>query len=227
MSKKNYPIIVSPAAPIKYAHLDQPQDKIGQNPVTPNWNVTLALDPKVPEHAEFIERIKKAAAQAREDALDRETKPAARKKLEGFKLHVPLKPEVYGEGHENEGEPTGRILFSVKQEVERKTKEGKITKNVVDVVDSKRKNINPSTVGWGSTVKVAINWFPFSMPATNLIGASFKLSAVQVLKLEAPAGGRGKAAFGDEEGYTADDEAPSAFSEEGSTDTETKANGDY
>jgi hypothetical protein len=217
MSSKK--IQTTPAGIGKWVCVNKPSTKFNPDGV---YSVDLALPA---EDAEKLVAEFKAAAEAKKaEAIKADPKNAG--KIKGYAVHVPGEPEVDGDGNE-----TGNVILKFKANALIKPKDKDPFEKRIGVFDAKGKplpaNVN---VGKGSKLKVAYEVVPFCAAGLKKVGVSLRLQAVQVLELVKYQGGQdaGSFGFGTEDGYTADDEAPSTGGE--STEGEAPAgdgNGDF
>lgn len=194
--KKTY---VSPDGIIKYAHISKPNTKFDEGGV---YTVDLVID-EATKNA--FEKDILALTEAAKQSIYADPKNASRlAKIKKFTDHSPIKAEEDEEGNE-----TGN--FIVKFKAKATYTENGVTKpsQKPAVVDAKKKTMNPDIVGRGSKVKVAFRVTPFANDSAKSIGISLRLSAVQVLEL-VQFGGGGADAFGEEEGYEAEEETTTA-----------------
>lgn len=90
----------------------------------------------------------------------------------------------YETEYDEEGNPTGDILFKVKMKAGGTTRDGKSFTQKPMVVDAKRTPLDKSTlIGNGSIVKVALDASPYYMPSNKQAGVSLRLKGVQVIDL--------------------------------------------
>ncbi|WJY17651.1 hypothetical protein QQS45_08315 [Alteriqipengyuania flavescens] len=98
------------------------------------------------------------------------------------------------------GEETGNILINAKMTASgtsRKT--GKPWSRKPAIFDAKGKKLsNPPIIGGGSEVKLSVELFPYFAANDKTVGVSFRLEAVQVLKLVS-SGNRDAGGYGFEE----------------------------
>ena len=92
--------------------------------------------------------------------------------------------DPYETEYDEEGNPTGDILFKVKMKAGGTTRDGKSFTQKPMVVDAKRTPLDKSTlIGNGSIVKVALDASPYYMPSNKQAGVSLRLKGVQVIDL--------------------------------------------
>lgn len=132
-----------------------------------------------------------------------EKKAKAKKALDALKVaDLPIKP-VY----DDEGNETGEIELSFKMKHKRTDKKTQKTiEQFPKLFDAAGHEFPRKTPIWGgSEVKVAAQVVPFYTAAVGA-GASLRLSAVQIIKLNTSGGGdAGSYGFGSEEGYNVPD----------------------
>jgi len=123
---------------------------------------------------------------------------------------------------DDEGNPTGNLIFKTKLKARIKTKAGVVKEQKVFVYDAK-KNLLPSNiaVGNGSVIKVAVEPFPYVMQSTKQVGVSLRLKGVQVIELVEY--GAPSSMFDEEDGFVAEavakDDSADAFDDEMTEDT--------
>lgn len=110
----------------------------------------------------------------------------------------------YEEELDDDGEPTGRVLFRFKQNATIKRKDGSVTKVKLPVVDSKRKPTSEPVYG-GTVAKLAYYIRGYFMQSNKTIGLTLHPLAVQVIEKPGAAGGNAASLFGEEEGYEAEE----------------------
>lgn len=99
------------------------------------------------------------------------------------------------------GTPTGDIVFKAKMKARVKSKDGKVYEQKPMVVDAKKTPLDGSTlIGNGSVVKVAVEPFPYMMPATKTVGVTLRLKALQVIEI-VEYGNNAASIFEEEDGF--------------------------
>lgn len=99
------------------------------------------------------------------------------------------------------GTPTGDIVFKAKMKARVKSKDGKVYEQKPMVVDAKKTPLDGSTlIGNGSVVKVAVEPFPYMMPATKTVGVTLRLKALQVIDI-VEYGNNAASIFEEEDGF--------------------------
>lgn len=199
--RKRKPRYVSPAGFSIWPYLNKPDDQpINGNPQRPAYKNRLRLDedddtPVLINGKKSDESLKELIDRLVDEAWDEHEIPAKYKK-KASKIY-PYEEEV-----DDEGEPTGNLIFKFKQNAEIEVN-GEKRKVTIDLFDARKKKVK-SLVGNGSIVKMAFTTRPFGMVQGKdyIVGISLDFSAAQVLKLEAYGGGNADSyGFGDEEDY--------------------------
>jgi len=119
--------------------------------------------------------------------------------------------DLFARELDEDGEETGHIVINAKMKASGVSKkDGKPWARTPKVFDSKGKKMSPVPfIFGGSELKVAVQAKAYYMAKDNEAGVAFYLEAVQVIKLvkggDRDAKGYG---FGEEEGYSSDDDAP-------------------
>lgn len=108
----------------------------------------------------------------------------------------------------------GDIVFKFKASSTFKTRTGEEMKRVIPVFDAQGHVVKDPAIGNGSTVRVNFSIIPFNMNA-RMNGVSLRLNAVQLINL-VPYGQQSadQYGFGQEEGYSVEDNKDDAFAEE-------------
>jgi hypothetical protein len=107
----------------------------------------------------------------------------------------------YKQEVDDNGNPTGNIVFKTKLKARVKSRDGQTFEQKPMVVDAKRTPMTQNVlVGNGSLVNVAAEPIPYVMQSTKQVGVSLRLKAVQVINLVEYAS-NSSAIFDEEEGY--------------------------
>lgn len=187
MSKKTT-YRISPFGTGIHLHLNKPDDKFGP----PVYKGKLKLEGQAAEDfAAIIDADAKAAFEEYfETGEGKDMTPGQRKKVT---LYTP-----YDREEDDEGNPTGAILFEFKQNAKIKLKDGTVKDIPMPIHDSKDVATRALVFG-GSTIRFMYAPRLIKVPATNQVGVRLDFAKVQVRKLaDRSAGGGG---FGvDEEG---------------------------
>lgn len=199
--KKRAPMFTTPSATLKYPWLNKPDTKFDENG---KYHVKVLLDPEVPEHAEFMEKLT-TFFEDKIKELKADLTPAKAKKVK-----TPY--QVLKDEEDGEGEETGRQYIDLTMNAQF-TKEGQTRKLKPFIFDAKNKKIeNPPRIFSGSIAKVAFTFDPGLNPKGEVC-PRMRLYAVQILELvEGQASGEGFG-FGAEEGFEAGD-APADTSQD-------------
>lgn len=161
-----------------------------------------------PEAVTFKEAIDKAAEEAFAEFMtqfeEAGMKPAERKK---WALYVPYEAE-----EDDDGNPTGAIVFDFKQNAKIKLKDGTVKEVSIAIKDAKNNDMHKAVFP-GSIIRTMFAFRPIKMTSAKEAGVRMDFCAVQVKQLAKGSGGG--ANFGEVEGYVEeDDESPAPhFSE--------------
>jgi len=135
------------------------------------------------------------------------------KEKPALKASLSKRPPVDKEVDEN-GDPTGNVVFKAKLKATIRSKAGQTYKQKVNVVDAKRQPMNGTQlIGNGSTIKVALEPVPYYMASTKQVGVSLRCKAVQVIDLVEAGTPSAESLFDEEDGFIA-----SAVSKDNNTD---------
>lgn len=140
----------------------------------------------------FKEQID-TAAQAAFDEITEEMTAGERKKWSVYR--------PYTEEEDDNGNPTGAIVFDFKQNATIKLKSGEVKKVEIGLQDSAGNDINKPIFG-GSTIRLMYSTRAIPMKSLKQAGVRLDFSMAQVLKLVKGTGGRG---FGKVEGGYVDE----------------------
>ena len=145
------------------------------------------------EAAQVCEQLESLVDEAYKKAV--KEKPALKASLSKRPI---TEPEV-----DQDGNPTGDVVFKTKLKALVRAKNGNTYKQKVQVVDSKRSPMSPDqAIGNGSVIKVAVEAVPYVMQSTKQVGVSLRLKAVQVIDL-VQSGASAESLFDEEDGYVA------------------------
>jgi len=112
--------------------------------------------------------------------------------------------KAYEEELDDDGNPTGNLIFKTKMKARIKARDGRVYEQKPAVVDAKRTPMSGNElIGNGSVVKVALEPAPYMMPSTKQVGISMRLKAVQVINLVEYGSSGASSIFDEEEGYVA------------------------
>lgn len=196
----------TPVCVFKYCHLNKPDTRYKEEG---EYSVTVAMDKDDAETQAFIEQIE-ALVSKQEEAAEAGWENASPKQKAAWKKKKITEPTImpfYEDELDEEGEPTGRILFKFKTKATFE-KDGKTIRKTVTLVDGlgqviptkKRPLVYAGTEG---RVAFTVGYAFIAKDAEAFM--SFYLNQVQIAKLAT--GGGGQSAFGAVEGsdFSADD----------------------
>jgi hypothetical protein len=206
--KQKYVRTTTPKGKANYPWLNKPDTKFN-----PDGEFKCNLIVPAKQAKAFIklidEEAEKAIAEAKENIIRKATKANAKKaKAEADKIKEGDKP--YTEEVDEDGEPTGNIIFKTKQRAKIKTKKGDEFDKVIPIFDAEGTRIQ-ANVGGGSTLKLNVELAYYYVPASKIAGVSLRLQAAQVFEL-VEFGGSSADSFGfgtDEDGYKGEPYKPS------------------
>ncbi len=192
--------IVTPAGVAKYANISKP--KLNYNKTGEEYSVEMQFKP---EDVEALTATLTALAdEAKKDAIAKAKNGREAKLISAYDIHLPIADELDKES----GDPTGNVILKAKNSASYKDKSGVEQKRKLPVFDAKGKVIATHNIGRGSTLKVSVVPNTFVNPATEKVGVSLWLKAVQVINLVEFGGGSADSfGFGEEAGFTLEDEA--------------------
>lgn len=204
-AKKNTkPTVQSPKGSFKWVHLNKPDYGTEAHPKAEGeYSVTIALDKDDKSTKAFVAKLDEMAG-AFEDQLQEEfdgQSPKVKASWKQRKITEPTFMPYYSDELEDNGDPTGRLLFRFKTKAQFKDKEGSVVKKVVPLIDGmgemipakKRPLVYAGTVG-----RVAFTAGLAFIPKDAQGYMSFYLSQVQISKL-ATGGDAGRSLFGADE----------------------------
>jgi hypothetical protein len=195
-----------PIGPFVHAHVNEPDkgnDKF--KPRAPEFKVDQKVslsDPLAAALKEALDRGAEEAMEAYKVKVDYDSmKGKARKEIdEEFKLYVPYELE-----EDDDGEPTGNIIFNFRQNQIIKLRDNKGTKTIeIGIYDAEGeemdKQVRPGAEG---RVMYSIRHIP--MPGLKKVGVRLDFSMVQITKLSTSGGSGGGSKFGSVAGGYVDD----------------------
>lgn len=204
---------ISPLGPFIHPWLNKPDTKFNSDGL---FHTDQRLKGDVAEKlAAKIEAASLAALQEH----TQEMKPGEAKK---WKLYVPFERE-----EDDDGNPTGDIIFSYKQNAKIPSKkEPSGYKDVkIELRDSKD-NVIDVAVWNGSEGRVMFSMRPIVMVSSKEVGVRLDFAKVQITKLASGSGGGGRG-FGEvEDGFVADDE-DQGFGDAGTQGSDEDQGGEY
>lgn len=196
---------VTPAGVAVYPRLNEPDTKYKKEG---EYSVKLRFKPsELP--AEWL-----AQFEALLDESFEQKKAELIEKKHGAKAKSLTRRDVVQEEMDREtGEPTGYVTINCKMKASGISKAGKPWSRKPVLFDAARNTLDPAPAVWGGSVlKVAGEAMTYYAPNDNIVGVTFYLNAVQVLKLVTGGGGDASSfGFGEEEGFTAEPSAGAVF----------------
>lgn len=218
MKDKSKPKVVSMTSPrgvFKYPKLNEPDTKF--NPAG-DYSVKLVLAGKAA--ADLIDALQPHydAAVALAEEQFAALPVANRRRLKEITFN-PFYTPVFDEETEQE---TGEVEFNFKMLASGTRKsDGKPWSRKPVIFDAAgRRMANPPAIWGGTEGKVAFQVGSYFIPGTGAAGISLRLSAVQILELVSSGGGTAaQFGFGEEEGYTHEDEVEAEAPTEATADS--------
>ena len=197
MATKTKPArLTSPAGTAAYAWLTKPDTKFNADG---DYKTNLI----VPEAdaASFIGKLEELRDEYQGDVLENTDDKAKVSKLKKYNV-----ADVYEEEMDEEGEPTGNVIFKFKQRAVIRPKGKDPFEKTVALFDAKGKKLSGVNPGGGSRIKVSFEPVGYCMDSTKTFGLSLRLNAVQVIELVAFGGEQNAEGygFGEEEGFEFD-----------------------
>jgi hypothetical protein len=147
---------------------------------------------------------------------NKQLKPADAKK---WSVYYPFEEETDDEN----GNPTGRVLFNFKQNAKIRLRDGETKAVVIGIRDSKDKPVKKNVAIFdGSKLRVMYKPRDIVMTGVKQIGVRLDFSMVQIIELaKSGAGGGGFGSFGGEGGFVADEAGEgTGTNDKGSEDAE-------
>lgn len=206
MAKQKKEQFFTPIGVFKYAHLNKPDTRYKEEG---EYSVTVALDKDDKATTAFIKQIE-ALVEKQEEAAEAGFENASPKQKAAWKKKGITEPVImpfFDDELDEEGDPTGRVLFKFKTKATFE-KDGKTMKKTVTLVDGKGQVIpykKRPLVYAGTEGRIAFT-VGFSFIAKDAEAyMSFYLNQAQITQLAS--GGGGTSAFGAVEGsdFSADD----------------------
>ena len=200
--KKAVTAVTPKGTAVGYQSLNTPDTKFKKEG---QFKTRLALDADDAGLAKLRETVEQLLDQKHREIVDQLTsdgKAGVAKKITKRDLDEIFKPEE----DEATGEETGRILITAKMTASGVGKKGPWTRSP-GIFDAKGKKLKkPPLIGSGSELKLSLELFPYYAPNDKEVGVSFRLEAVQVIKLVSR-GARDAAGygFGEEDGDEIED----------------------
>ena len=200
--KKAVTAVTPKGTAVGYQSLNTPDTKFNKAGV---YKTKLAIDADDAGLAKLRETVEQMIDEKHSEIvaeLTADKKAAVAKKVTKRDLDDIFKPEE----DEDTGEETGRIVITAKMTASGVGKKGPWERKP-GIFDAKGKKLNrPPIIGSGSELKLSIELFPYYAANDKEVGVSFRLEAVQVIKLVSR-GARDAAGygFGEEDGDEIDD----------------------
>ncbi len=186
----------SPPGPFVHPWINKPDTKFAPAGSAGVYKVGLKLSGAP---AEALKEKVDAECQAAFDAYAEEKglTPGEKKK---WSVYYPY--EVL---EDDDGTPTGEIVFDFKQNAELTLKTGEKVRVEIARKDSKDKDMDPKTpIFGGTTGRIRYSMRPIPMVSTKQVGVRLDFAAVQVIKMaERSAGGGSFGAVEDDDAYVA------------------------
>jgi hypothetical protein len=186
--------LTSPAGIAQYPRLNKPDEYKGKK----SYKSNLILDPEDEGVQEFLDRVKDVAEASMASAVAELKKGDGKKKAKAKKveLFLPYEPE-----YDDNGDETGKVIVKARKNAEFE-KDGEVVQTKVHIFDSNGVIVKKPPIVWGgSTLKLAVDLFPFYNPSADQAGVSLRLQGAQIIELVT--GGSASAAsmgFGSVEG---------------------------
>lgn len=190
MAKKKKPQkITTPVGVGKFAYI-----KSKDTEFNPDGDYRIQLELPEADAADLMEKITKA----HEDAVKAAKKETGKKKVKEQDL-------PFYEREDEDGAGTGIIAFKFKQKSIVRPKNSTPFKKTVAVFDAAGKKM-PAIDPWGgSKVKVCFSISPY-YTASSGAGVTLRLIAIQIIELAEAGGDAETFGFGEEDGYSFDEE---------------------
>lgn len=169
----------TPKGEVQYAHVFEPQTKIGEQTIDPTYSVTLFFKADEPAVETLMTQLGEQLRIAEEMATEQVSK------VKGRKPKLPTcHDENFGPEIDENGNETGRVYVKAKAKAEGVTQSGKkwaFKPAVFDGTNTPFPEENPPAIGNGSICRAAITAFPYA--AAIGYGVSIRLDALQVINL--------------------------------------------
>lgn len=177
----------SPIGIARYCWVNKPDVKFNADGV---YKTDLVLEG---EEAEAFRAELEAASQEAFEEITGEMPAGVRKK---WSVYFPFVVEE----DEDNGNPTGRIIFRFKQNAKIRLKDGEVKHVKIGLRDSRNKVITTNVFG-GSTIRVLFATRPIKLETAKQAGVKLDFSMVQLIKASESSGG----GFDEVEGGYVDD----------------------
>lgn len=202
--------------------LNKPDTKFNKDGV---YKLDLRLDgPEATALKEQVEAAANAAYEAYfEDDSERGGKSIPVKDRKNWKVYLPFEVD-----EDDQGNPTGYIVFTFKQNAKIKLKDGTVKDIIVPIKDASGKKAVHKPVFGGSELRVMFTFRDIPMKSLKQVGVQLALAQVQVKNLKTS--GQGGPDFDQVEGYEEEDDGEVAVGTNTSTanpNNAAAADGDY
>lgn len=174
-----------------------------------------------------LDKVKEDLETKRQEALKKK-KGAEAKKIEQ-KIAALKVADIATDEIDDDGNETGKVILKSTASAEGKRKDGSTFKREIHVFDARNKKLAkvPAIYG-GSELKMAGVCFGYYNPSSDTVGVSFRLEAVQLLKLVSAGGSAERYGFGvEEDGYEYEDEGGHDFGDESDDSGDEGGNDDF
>lgn len=195
----------SPIGPFVHPHLNRPDTKFNADGL---FKVGLRLEGEVAEKlAALWDKEAEAAFQAwaEDEKQGGKLTPGERKKWEGFK--------PYTREEDDDGNPTGAILFNFRQNAKIKLKDGTVKDIDIALYDATGKGKVTKDIWGGSRGRINYSLRPIVMTSAKQVGVRADFGRVQVIELRS-AGSGGEGGFGAVDGGYEDDGDTGSFGDQ-------------
>lgn len=198
-----------------YPHLLDPDDFQLKNNGVYECNTKLLLDPADSEVKKFVSEIDSLVDQAFEAGkikLRKEWESASgaqKAKLKKVKDEL-VKHTPYDDEFDEEGEPTGKVLFKMKTRVKGEDKKtGKMWSREVPIFSADGSKIlgeerNKLKLWGGSRIAISTQLVPFVSPGISKSGISLRITATQIIEVAGAEKSADQYGFGKHEGFIAE-----------------------
>ena len=183
--------IVTPRATCIYPWLNRPDTKYN---VDGEYKVMLKVEAE--DAAPLIKQLDDILENYKDASIKRDPK------LGRFSVSSPYEEEI-----DDQGNLTGYYLFKFKQRAKIHTNDGRTIDMKIAIVDASRTPTD-ADIGGGSEVKIAATVWPYAMSTNKSFGLALRPQAVQILNLVEQKNGNVVSMFSDEDGFKAEDKAP-------------------
>jgi hypothetical protein len=204
--KNKYTKIVTPIGVAQYPWLTQADTKFSE---VGEYKTNLIVNKK--DAQEVIKIIDTAREESTKNAVEQS---------KGKKVKVADAP--YYDEVDDDGKPTGNVIFKFKCKAKVTTKSGESFENKPTLFDAKGKPMLNVNVWGGSEIKVSAELIPYF---TSMVGAgvSMRLRAAQIIKLIEGGSNSSGYGFKEEEGY---EHSETTMTEEFANDSKTEVSED-